>query len=356
MVGAGRIEALSISFLTGTIIAAALKPSGCVFALLCVLGLLLWGLSAFPERVRGVWPYLLLFALLGFVGYGIRSLQLGDKAISSLPLERLTLAIDRVEFPHPQTSALVKALLSGVRDDISPEIRKSFRDSGASHILALSGLHLGVIYGMIAKSLSLLGGERRIGIFRSLLTLSLCAFYTIVTGAGPSTVRALLFIALREAGNIDVRRRASPARIYCIALLVQLAISPEVILSAGFQLSYLAMCGIVFVFPLLKGWMPDTGVGLLDKYLPSKWIWNCMALTLSCQLFTAPLVWLKFGTFPKYFLLTNLVALPLSEMLIVCAVATVILSLLGIDLSVMNTVTDRLACILTQSLTAIASI
>ena len=179
-----------------------------------------------------------------------------------------------------------------------------------------------------------------------------CAFYAVMTGAGPSIVRALLFVAINEALRHSPGRRRSPLAIWCCALVIQLAVSPWVIRSVGFQLSYLAMLGIVTLFPALDAWFPSE-----SRYSgPMKRIWSAMALTISCQLFTAPLVWIRFHSFPTHFLLTNLLALPLVSMLMFCAVATLVLTAAGLCPGVLLAFTDTLAGLLLTAISLIAGL
>ena len=142
-------------------------------------------------------------------------------------------------------------------------------------------------------------------------------------------------------------RRRRSVNVFCAALTVQLAVSPTVVGSLGFQLSYLAMLGIVLVFPRLEAWYPDG-----RRRDPVRRIWSAVALTLSCQLFTAPLVWVRFHSFPKYFLLTNLGALPLTEGFILCALPAL---LPGCPQGIKN-LADTLGQTLILFLEAIASI
>ncbi|MBO7574219.1 MAG: ComEC/Rec2 family competence protein, partial [Bacteroidales bacterium] len=211
---------------------------------------------------------------------------------------------------------LLQALLTGRRDGLDPATVATFRAAGASHILALSGLHLGMLYGILHLLLRWLGRSRPATLLRSLLQVGFAAGYVVMTGASPSLVRAFLFILLNELARLLPGRRRNPLNLFCTALTLQLAVSPGVITSLGFQLSYLAMLGIVLVFPRLDAWYPRG-----PRLDPLRRIWSGVALTLSCQLFTAPLVWLRFRQFPKYFLLTNLGAMPLTEAFICCSLA-----------------------------------
>lgn len=299
--------------------------------------------------------------------------------------------ISSIPFPHEGTAPLVNALLTGDRSSLDSSVMNSFRDSGASHILALSGLHLGIIYGILLKVTSIFGKHPTIKAVRSLIIISLCGIYTLATGASPSLVRAFLFILVNETARLT-HRSNNPLRVYCAALFIQTAINPQVISSTGFQLSYLAMAGIFLLYPALKKWYPqeeaagdmlvekDAGLTesnglegvMIDKgccrarrcrtswmktivsVAPRK-IWDAAALTISCQVFTGPLAWWKFGTFPKYFLLTNLLSLPLTSAVMLLSVSTSVLFAIGICPDFLISLTDSSASLLLFIMKVISS-
>lgn len=299
--------------------------------------------------------------------------------------------ISSIPFPHEGTAPLVNALLTGDRSSLDSSVMNSFRDSGASHILALSGLHLGIIYGILLKVTSIFGKHPTVKAVRSLIIISLCGIYTLATGASPSLVRAFLFILVNETARLT-HRSNNPLRVYCAALFIQTAINPQVISSTGFQLSYLAMAGIFLLYPALKKWYPqeeaagdmiiENGASLtesdglegvmIDKgccrasrcrtswmktivsAAPRK-IWDAAALTISCQVFTGPLAWWKFGTFPKYFLLTNLLSLPLTSAVMLLSVSTSVLFAIGIYPDFLISLTDSSASLLLFIMKVISS-
>ena len=267
---------------------------------------------------------------------------------------RLRQAIAEIPLGGTETAALVNALLTGDKSMLDSTVKADFRDSGASHILALSGLHLGIIYAMLLRVMLLAGHSPAAGIARYLAVVAASGYYTYMTGAPPSLMRAFLFILLNETAKL-LKRKTDPARTFRTALMLQLAITPEVITSIGFQLSYLAMAGIVFIYPKLKSWYPEDGKrhGPVTA-LPVK-IWDMAALTISCQIMTGPLVWLKFGTFPKHFLLTNLLSMPLTGILMTSAIATVALSAAGLCPMFMVKITDHAASALIFIMEVIAS-
>lgn len=179
---------------------------------------------------------------------------------------------------------------------------------------------------MIIKRLSFpLGYSPAARLCRSAVCVGLCGCYTVAVGAGPSIVRAFLFILINECGSLMPGRRRTATGTFALALLLQLAVHPGVITSVGFQLSYLAMLGITIIYPSLRDWYP--GHGGINPLLR---IWRGAALSASCQAFTAPLVWWRFRSLPGHFLLTNLLALPLTEFIIVTALATLLLQAAGI--------------------------
>ena len=349
------IVLISFPFAAGVALAQFCPLSFFHFALAAVAALLLLTLGG---ALHGrVWFGILFFAagvLCGSTGSpvpGTTSDPVGPD-IFRRALARTGSLICGIPFPHSETNLLLRALLTGLRDGLSRETAASFRAAGASHILALSGLHLGIIYLLLSKLLALMGNGRVAYALRSILIVAACGFYAMMTGAGPSIVRALLFICINELLRHSPGRQKSPVAVWCIALLVQLVISPWVIRSVGFQLSYLAMLGIFTLFPWLEGFYEKPA----RKLSPMRWIWSSMALSISCQAFTAPLVWLRFGTFPKYFLLTNLLALPLTSLLMFSAVACLLLSSAGLCPGWLIWTTDSLAEILQGCLSIIASL
>lgn len=237
--------------------------------------------------------------------------------------------IDNIPYPSETSGPLVKALLTGDKSDLTKEITGIFRDSGASHILALSGLHLGVLYILLARLTAPLGNSPWIRRLRYSLIILAALFYSIMTGATPSIIRAFLFITINETARLLGRKR-EPVRVLLAALTVQLALKPDVISSVGFQLSYMAMAGIFLLYPTLERIYPAPSGSRLSRFNPFRKIWNAAMLSISCQIFTGPIAWHYFHTFPKYFILTNLVALPLTSAIMTLSVATIALSFLGI--------------------------
>lgn len=236
--------------------------------------------------------------------------------------------ISEMNLNQDEDKALVKALLMGDKGDLKKETINYFTKSGAAHILALSGMHLGIIY-MLMKIVTSVFGKSPLGnIIRTSLIILFSICYTLITGSSPSLVRALIFIIIYESANL-FDRKTSPIRVYVSAMMMQLIFNPRMIESTSFQLSYSAVLGIIFIYPKIRDlYKPDEG--RFSKFDPVFYIWNVSSLSLSCQVTTLPFSLYYFGYFPKYFLITNLLALPVSTALIISGFLATILSLSGI--------------------------
>lgn len=243
-------------------------------------------------------------------------------------------SISSIPFADKECRALLIALLCGDRSELSAITISNFQKSGAAHLLALSGLHLGVIASILEKLLKPLGNNRIMLIIRNLTIIFLSGFYTLICGANASLVRAFLFISFRSIGKLFPNRKVSAENNLMTACLLQLLFHPSAILTASFQLSYLACIGIVFIHPRLCSWLPISE-GPISK------LWKSLSLSISCQLCTAPIAFIHFHTFPKYFLLTNLLTLPACELLICAGLLLITANALAIKHGALLFVTEK---------------
>lgn len=349
MVEARDIAGISVPFAAGVATGAVLCPflsgglpfitSSILLALICLTTLLVrFGTSTSSVTVSdrriafaGIFIIAGIFCSLNHsLASGIPEYDNGLIGLAAADaVGTLRNVIDNIPYPSETTGPLVKALLTGDKSDLTKEITEIFRDSGASHILALSGLHLGVLYILLARLTAPLGNSPWIRRLRYSLIIVAALFYSIMTGATPSIIRAFLFITINETAKLLGRKR-EPVRVLLAALTIQLALKPDVITSVAFQLSYMAMAGIFLLFPTLDRIYPAPNGSKLSRFNPLRKIWSAAMLSISCQVFTGPLAWYYFHTFPKYFILTNLIALPLTSAIITLSVATIALSFFGI--------------------------
>jgi competence protein ComEC len=205
---------------------------------------------------------------------------------------------ETLETHVPSTEVgLAKALLLGDKSQLSHETRESFGNAGAMHVLAISGLHVGIIMYVLFFVLKGMSKwiSRRSAV---LITLILLWLFAGVTGGSPSVVRATLMFSLLLIGQ-QWGRAAHPMNILFFSAFVLLLWNPLLLFDIGFQLSYGAMLGIFIFFERIQS-LVRTRNWLLNK------AWDGTALGISAQLFTIPLVLYHFHQFPNYFWLTNL--------------------------------------------------
>lgn len=379
-----EIAGFALPFAAGVLVTAYAEslfcgdfPSINFYALLLIFMAVIPLLKSSDFNRRGLVPWILTGAAA--LGCGVlsaaTSLSLTDMPMSAFSSSCREIGIwlqeqiDCIPFSSKDTSSLVKALLTGEKSSLSYEIRSAFRDSGASHILALSGLHLGIIYGILSKTTAVLGNTRRMRAARSIFIICICGIYTLATGAGDSLVRAYIFIILRELAKMTSRYHGL-GQVLLASLVVQLTIDPLAVRSISFQLSYAAMAGIAFIYPWLQGFW-DRAIKLIQNIkseedsndktpaeMVSKamqWVWNTVALSIACQITTGPLAYAYFGTFPVNFMLTNLLSLPLTGLLIPCALLTVVLSTLGCCPQILIQATEWLVSTLVWMLKVIST-
>jgi len=214
--------------------------------------------------------------------------------------------------------AVLAALTLGEKDFITDELQSDFTSAGVTHVLAVSGLHVGVIYFIVLWLLSLWGGKNKhLKIKNVFVILSLCA-YAFITGLSPSVVRSVLMFSLVGIGVMTNRRSLVYNTVFLSAFLM-LLFNTDYIFDVGFQLSYAAVLSIISFCPFLLGLIK------IDRWLPRK-AWELFSVSLSAQLGTMPLTIYYFHQFPNYFWVSNMIIVPLSSFVIYAAVSLFFLS------------------------------
>ncbi len=212
--------------------------------------------------------------------------------------------------------AVGAALILGYTDELDPEIMRAYAGSGALHVLSVSGLHVGIMYVVVAWFLSFLDKIKRGNIIKAFLLITFLAFYAMITGLSPSVLRASVmfgFIVIAKSFNYHTNIYNTLA-VSAISLLIY---DPYLVMQVGFQLSYLAVIGIVAFQPLLVDlWEPKTKL--------MKWVWEITCVSLAAQIATAPLGFLYFHQFPVYFMISNLIVIPVSTGILYAGLATLL--------------------------------
>ncbi len=221
--------------------------------------------------------------------------------------EWLHRAILRAGYP---ASALMEALLIGTREEVPADLYDGFKKTGSLHILALSGLHVGVLYALLLALLGFLRGRAPKFLIATLVLL----FYQALAGFMPSLLRATIMIITAGIGML-LDRDAESLNLLAISGIIVLLISPWQAFSLSFQLSYLALVGILAVGPVFQR--------LLESRVP-RLILAPLAMSLGAQIATFPLVVARFGVFYPSGLLAGLILVPLTTAVLWGALAWII--------------------------------
>ena len=233
--------------------------------------------------------------------------------IGALSLRRELLSHYRSLGLEGQDFAVVAAMTLGDKSALSSATRDVYSVTGASHILALSGMHLGIIYAL----LSFLSLGRRYSTFRECLLLIAIWAYVILVGMSPSVLRSALMISVYSIAGLTGRSRMS-VNALAFAAIVLLVSNPLVLFDIGFQLSFAAVAFILVFQPALGGII---SYKFQQRHPFVRWAWQLFLVSMLAQAGTMPLVAYYFGRLPVYSLLANFVVIPAATFILYSAVA-----------------------------------
>lgn len=216
--------------------------------------------------------------------------------------------------------ALISALTLGYKKELTEDLQEAFRVTGTAHVLAVSGLHVGIIFIVINLAFSFLGKHGNPFIIRQFMVIIALWAYVFVAGMSASVVRAAIMLTINCVANM-VNRRGFTYNTLAAAAFFILIYSPFSLYDISFQMSFAAVFAILFFQPKLK-----------EIYTPrhkiTKYIYNLLIISFSAQLGVFPLVLYYFSTFPTYFFITNLLVVPLIGIIIYSIVPVILFNIL----------------------------
>lgn len=210
--------------------------------------------------------------------------------------------------PGEKEQGLAEALLIGYKDDLDKNLVQSYSNTGVVHIIAISGLHLGLIYWMLLTLTRPMKNITRLRWTRFLLIVAGLWLFSLLAGAGPSVLRSALMFSLIALGEVALRK-TNIINTLAFSAFVLLCLNPFLLWDVGFQLSYAAVLSIVLFFQPVYGW-------LLFQNKALDFVWKLTAVTLAAQVLTMPLSIYYFHQVPLLFPLANLIAVPLSSLIL----------------------------------------
>lgn len=198
---------------------------------------------------------------------------------------------------NKEASAIVATLLLGYKAELSKDVLNTYSKTGTMHVLSVSGMHVALIMTLAASLLSFMN-RNKLKLFQTLIFILIVWSYTLLSGFSAAACRAAMMISFVIVGK-SLNRDQKMLNCVAASAFFQLLMQPLLLLDVGFQLSYLAVMGLILLYPeiykkgRLKNW-------LLDK------IWSCMAVSIAAQIATFPLSLYYFNQFPVFFIFSNL--------------------------------------------------
>jgi competence protein ComEC len=203
---------------------------------------------------------------------------------------------------------VASAILLGYREDLSRSVVQSFVDSGVVHVICVAGLHVGIIFLLLSYLIVFPAKFKHGKLMSVLLILLLLWLYALFTGLATPVLRATIVFSLLTIGN-HFKKYTNTVNTLAASAFLMLLADPFSIADSGLQLSYLAVLGILVIYkPLLSIFNP--------KYVLVKYMWELACVSVSAQIAVLPLSLLYFHQFPNYFIVTNILVVPLLTLVI----------------------------------------
>lgn len=229
--------------------------------------------------------------------------------------------LDNFDF-KPDELAIINALILGQRQDISKTVYTNYVNAGAIHILAVSGLHVGILLLFLNLLLKPLRYLKKGNLIQVIVILIMLWCYVVIAGASASIIRAATMFSV-VAIAMHLKRKSNIYNTLAVSIFIILLLKPMFLFDVGFQLSYLAVIAIVTIQPLLyKLWKPK--IWVINK------LWQVFTVTLAAQFGVLPISLYYFHQLPGLFWLSNLVIIPLIGVLLICGILIIILALVNI--------------------------
>ncbi|MEQ9423604.1 MAG: ComEC/Rec2 family competence protein [Cyclobacteriaceae bacterium] len=219
--------------------------------------------------------------------------------------------------------AIVLALVLGIKEGLDNTIKEAYAAAGAMHVLAVSGLHVGILYLFILYLFRPIRNYRFGNLITGLVSLLILWTYALVTGFSPSVQRAVVMFSIFIIGRL-IKRQRNIYNSLAFSAFILLLINPLMLFEVGFQLSYLAVFGIVFLQPkLYRLWSP--------RYWIINKGWEITCVSIAAQLATFPLGLYYFHQFPTLFLLSNLAVIPTAFFILILGLTIILTASIGLE-------------------------
>ncbi|QDW19909.1 ComEC/Rec2 family competence protein [Flavobacterium sp. KBS0721] len=259
---------------------------------------------------------------------------------------RIVRNLEKANFNNEEMNVAL-ALILGQQQDISSDIIQDYQYSGATHILSVSGLHVGFIMLFINFILKPIPNTRKGSLIKLISILLSLGAFAIISGLSPSVLRSVVMFSFLAIGN-QLRRSGSIYHTLLVSMLLILLCEPYFLFDVGFQLSYLALFFIVWLQPLLKQiWTP--------KHKIQTTIWNALTVSFAAQIGTLPLCLYYFHQFPGLFFVTNIVIIPILSFIMIAGIIVMILAIFMSPPAIIIEIFEKSIYLLNKTIHIVAS-
>jgi competence protein ComEC len=226
----------------------------------------------------------------------------------------------KVNMRDTNAIAVASTLILGYKADLSNDVLQAYSKTGTIHVLSVSGAHVAVIYLLLNFVLGFLNRFKYGKLLKALIIITLIWYYSMLTGFSPAVCRAAVMISMVVIGKA-YSRYINMVNIMAISAFGLLLYNPLYIVDVGFQLSYLAVFGLIILQPIVHNWLT------VKNKLADKWLWTPVSVSIAAQVITFPLSAFYFHQFPVYFLVTNLFIVVPTEIIMLSGIAYLLLPL-----------------------------
>ncbi|MDQ6814588.1 MAG: ComEC family competence protein [Bacteroidota bacterium] len=235
-------------------------------------------------------------------------------------------------------AGVAEALLIGYRDDLDKDLVQAYSNTGVVHIIAISGLHLGMIYLALIWLMKPFKRTKWIRWVKPVIVLAVLWVFTLLAGAVPSILRSAVMFSFIVFGE-TLNRKSSIYNTLASSAFVMLCINPYYLFDIGFQLSYAAVISIITFQKPVYNW-------LYFKNKMLDFFWELTSVTIAAQVFTIPIIFYAFHQFPTVFLFTNVIIVPLSSVVLFAELALLMASFVPVAAHATGLITGKMLAIM----------
>jgi len=241
--------------------------------------------------------------------------------------------------------AVASTIILGYRADLRKEVQEAYSKTGTMHLLSVSGMHVGLVYLLISFLLAFLPPKRYGKVIKAAISITLIWCYAVITGFSPAVCRAAMMLSLFIVG-FTFNRHINRLNLLALSAFIFLLYNPFLITDAGFQLSYLAVFGIIILQPIIYKW-----VNLKSKL--GKRLWMVCSVSIAAQVILFPVSAFYFHDLPVYFLVSNVFIIVPSAIIMYGGILYLALPQIPVVSAALGWLLEKTIMIMTGTLTAI---